>query len=271
MDLSELLPKEHLISIKSTEKQLVIKELIHKLQELGKLDNADRYYTQVIHRETLENTGVGNGFAIPHVRTDSVKKLLTVFGICNEPIEYESFDKQPVKYVMLSIFPTSLSTKYLYLVGMMARIFSSSEKRSKIDEARTPSKIYPILTKEAKLYFESLTEINKEDEHIENLSGIPSTDLDLLIRLDQLYRLYDSGDTSEALTKKINELRKFIDNRSLSYYERMRKKCQNPFAILEKNACGGCHMVIPPVEMAKIKSKKHLAVCTYCGRFLITV
>jgi len=125
MDLSELLPKEHLISIKSTEKQLVIKELIQKLQELGKLDNADRYYTQVIHRETLENTGVGNGFAIPHVRTDSVKKLLTVFGICNELIEYESFDKQPVKYVMLSIFPTSLSTKYLYLVGMMARIFSS--------------------------------------------------------------------------------------------------------------------------------------------------
>jgi len=51
----------------------------------------------------------------------------------------------------------------------------------------------------------------------------------------------------------------------------MRKKCQNPFAILEKNASGGCHMVIPPVEMAKIKSKKHLAVCTYCGRFLIIV
>jgi len=271
MDLSELLPKEHVITVKSNEKQLVIKELIQKLQDLGKLDNADRYYAQVMHRETLENTGVGNGFAIPHVRTDSVKKLLTIFGICNEPVEYESFDNQPVKYVMLSIFPTSLSTKYLYLVGMMARIFSNTEKREKIDAARTPSKIYPILTKEAKLYFDSITEIDREENHIESLAGVPSSDLDLLIRLDQLYRLLDSGDKSEALTKKINELRRFIDNRSLSYYERMRQKCQNPFSILEKNTCGGCHMVIPPAEMAKIKGKKSLAVCTYCGRFLIIV
>lgn len=271
MDLSELLPKEQIISIKSAEKQLVIKELISKLHELGKLDNADRYYTQVMHRETLENTGVGNGFAIPHVRTDSVKKLLTIIGVCTEPVDYDSFDKQPVKYVMLSIFPTSLSTKYLYLVGMMARIFSNSAKRLKIDEARTPSKIYPLLTKEAKVYFDSLTEINKDDHQIESLTGVPSSDLDLLIRLDQLYRLLDSGDASEALSKKINELRKYVDNRSLSYYERMRKKCQNPFSILEKNACGGCHMVIPPVEMAKFKSKKTLGVCTYCGRFLILV
>jgi len=30
-------------------------------------------------------------------------------------------------------------------------------------------------------------------------------------------------------------------------------------------------MVIPPAEMAKIKGKKSLAVCTYCGRFLIIV
>ncbi|HMB20205.1 MAG TPA: PTS sugar transporter subunit IIA, partial [Spirochaetota bacterium] len=121
MELFDLFPKENIFTVKANEKQLVIKEMIQKLEELGKLTNTDRYYAQVIHRESLENTGIGSGFAIPHARTDSVKDLYTVFGICSDPLDYQSYDDEPVNYVMLSLFPTNLSTKYLYLVGMMAR------------------------------------------------------------------------------------------------------------------------------------------------------
>ena len=272
MELIDLFPKEHIFTVKSNEKQLVIKEMIQKLEELGKLKNADRYYAQVIHRESLENTGIGSGFAIPHARTDSVKDLCTVFGILQEPIDYQSYDNEPVQYVMLSIFPTSMSTKYLYLVGMMARIFSNKEKRVKIDEARTPAKIYTALNREAKNYFESISEhSDAENEIIDNLAGVPSSDLDLLIRLDRLYSFFEGQEPDESTRKKIDELRKLIDNRSLTYYERMRKKCQNPFAILEKNTCSGCHMVIPPADMSSIKELKRIAVCTYCGRFLIVL
>jgi predicted nucleic acid-binding Zn-ribbon protein len=62
-----------------------------------------------------------------------------------------------------------------------------------------------------------------------------------------------------------------IDNRSLTYYERMRKKCRNPFALVEKNACSGCHMTIPPAEMHMVKDRNRLSICTHCGRFLIII
>ena len=270
MDLESFFNKQQIISLKNTEKQLVIKEMLMKLVELALIDNPDRYYAQVIHRESLENTGIGKGVAIPHARTDSVSEFITILGISDEGIDYHSYDKQAVQYVLLSIFPTEMSTKYLYLVGMIARIFSDEKKKQSIEQAKTPAKIYNILKKESQTYFASISEKSSfvPDEK-EILSGIPSSSLDLLIRLDRLYNIYDEGDMSDSTVQKIDDLKKLIDNRSLTYYERMRKKCQNPFAIVEKNTCTGCHMEIPPIYYNQNKEKNSISICTHCGRFLI--
>jgi mannitol/fructose-specific phosphotransferase system IIA component (Ntr-type) len=272
MDLESFFSKDHVVLLKSSEKQLIIKELIEKLEDLGRIENADRYYAQVVHRESLENTGVGSGFAIPHARTDSVRDFISIFGISGTGVDYQAYDNKPVNYFMLSIFPTEMSTKYLYLIGMMARIFSNPEKKEAIDEAKTPAKIYTVLKKESKSYFELISKKSQpQGGKIENLSGVPSSDLDLLIRLDRLFFLFDGGDKSESITKKIEEIKTLIDHRSLKYYDRMRTKCRYPFAIIEKGNCSGCHMDIPPVYLAEIKDTKGISVCNHCGRFLIVL
>ncbi len=270
MIIENYLDKTQVFFLKNTEKQLVIKEMLQKLEKLEKIEHSDRYYAQVIHRESLENTGIGGGVAIPHARTDSVPHFVSILGISTEGIDYQSNDNAPVRYVLLSIFPTTMSTKYLYLVGMIARIFSNPEKRKFIDDATTPAKVYSLLTREAKLYFESIScKDDSKSEGTVNLAGVPSSDLDLLIRLDSLYHLYDEDKSSSSVSKKIEQLRRLIDNRSLTYYERMRKKCQNPFSIVDKNSCTGCHLEIPPIYLKQIKDSKGISVCTHCGRFLI--
>ena len=271
MDLEYFFTKDQVIKLKSTEKQLVFKELIEKLASLELIENKDRLYPQIVHRESLENTGIGGGLAIPHARTESVESFISILGICPEEIDYQAIDNKPVRYIMLSIFPSKLSTKYLYLVGMMARIFSTPEKRSKLDSETGPKKIYSILQKESKTYFANISDSSTEEFSKPNLAGVPSSDLDLLIRLDRLYKIEDRSDVKEEVSKKINEIKKLIDNRSLTYYERMRKKQHNPFAILEKNSCSGCHMEIPPYYQDQIKEGKGISVCTHCGRFLILV
>ena len=149
MELEEFFNKKQIIKLKSTEKQLVIKELIDKLHELALINNKERYYAQIIHRESLENTGIGNGFAIPHARTESVSEFITIFGVLENPIDYLSIDNKPVKYILLSIFPTEMSTKYLYLIGMMARLFGNKEKKKMIDHETSLSKLHAFLKKEA--------------------------------------------------------------------------------------------------------------------------
>lgn len=272
MILENYLGKKQIFFLENTEKQLVVKEMLLKLEKLELIENPDRYYAQVIHRESLENTGIGSGLAIPHARTDSVSELISILGISTKGIDYQSIDRAPVRYILLSIFPTSMSTKYLYLVGMIARIFSNTDKRDLLDEASTPAKFYSVLSKESKHYFDSISQKQESESKIkENLAGVPSSNLDLLIRLDSLYHILDEGKDTGTIEKKIEELRRLVDNRSLTYYERMRKKCQNPFAIVDKNSCTGCHLEIPPIYLKQIKESKGISVCTHCGRFLIII
>ena len=270
MNLQNFFTAEHVIKIDSTEKQPAIRELVSGLQEAGLIENKDRYYAQVAHRESLENTGIGNMLAIPHARSDSVEKFYTILGMCETPVDYQAFDGKPVKYIMLSLFPTGFSTKYLYLIGMMARIFNNKENAQYLKHKHTNSEIYDFLNKQAEIYFTSISEKTKQKESGDKpLAGVPSSDLDLLIRLDRLYNLNSEQSDSLIIVQKIDELKKLIDNRSLTYYERMRKKNNNPFSVVEKNSCAGCHMEIPPLNIKKIQDRDGIHICTYCGRFLI--
>ena len=152
MNLQKFFLAEHVINLNSAEKQPAIRELVSGLQDAGLIENKDRFYAQVAHRESLENTGIGNMLAIPHARSDSVEKFCTILGICDTPVDYQSFDGKPVKYIMLSLFPTEYSTKYLYLIGMMARIFNSRDNSAFLEKSHTPEEVYAYLPESSRLY-----------------------------------------------------------------------------------------------------------------------
>lgn len=269
MNLQKFIPKNQVIILNSTEKQPALKELVSELQNLELIENRDRYYAQVVHRESLENTGIGNMLAIPHARSDSVSTFITILGICKNPIEYQSMDDKPVKYIMLSLFPTTQSTQYLYFIGMMARIFNNRENDAFLNGSPETGELYDFLQEKCTEYFNTISNQDSYSINENELNGVPSTDLDLMIRLDRLNILKNESKSPAEIEQKINELKKLIDNRLLTYYERMVKKKSNPFAVIEKNSCTGCHMGIPPVNITKLQDREGIQTCTYCGRFLI--
>lgn len=270
MEIESFLDKKHIIFTKENEKHLVIKEIVERLEDLGEITNAGKYYAQIMHRESLENTGVGKALAIPHVRSESVDTLKSIFAVSQHDIDYHSYDDVPVRYLLLSIVPNEESTKYVYLIGLMSWIFMEDSRKNEFDKISTTAKVYSALRKNIKSYFDNIDKKdNSKVDIIDNLSGIPSYNLDMLIRLDRLYQLVKKGEMSEKIKIKIEELRKIIDRRSLLYYDRMKSKSLNPFSILNKNSCTGCHMELAPVYLAQIRETKSIAVCNHCGRFLI--
>ena len=96
MELINFLEPQKIKILENNEKQPAIRELVIHLEKLNILMEADKYYTQIIHRESLGNTGIGNNFAIPHTRSDSIDDYIAVFGKSNDGIEYKSIDNKPV-------------------------------------------------------------------------------------------------------------------------------------------------------------------------------
>ncbi len=75
----------------------------------------------------------------------------------------------------------------------------------------------------------------------------------------------------EKLIKKSETIKKKVEERLLTAFERIRKNAHNGLAVVSvnRNACGGCFNKIPPQRQLDIRSRKKVIVCEYCGRILV--
>ena len=104
-----------------------------------------------------------------------------------------------------------------------------------------------------------------------------STDLnerksDLDIKKSELQDIVDETEKEEqSLVKKSESNQKFIEDRLLKAYKRIRKNARNGLAVvlIERDACGGCFSKIPPQRHLDIRMHKKIIVCEYCGRILV--
>ena len=73
------------------------------------------------------------------------------------------------------------------------------------------------------------------------------------------------------LADKSRQNEKYIEDRLLTAYKRIRSNARNGLAVVqvERDACGGCFNKIPPQHQMDIKMHKKIIVCEYCGRILV--
>ncbi len=269
MNLESFIGKESIVILKNVEKHEAIRELLDHLKHQKKIKDTGKYYAQVLHRESLENTGIGKGVAVPHMRSENMTDFVCAFGVSHKGIEYNSFDGMPVRYMALSIIPMEQSTKYLYFIGMISWILSHDLYRTPLDAAKTSSRIYTVLNKSSLQYFKSISQKEPPAFEKEPAPMVTPIELDFIIRLDHLYQLAEDPAIRDAMIKKIIELKKLIHPRSLSYYEKMKAQGKNPFAILQKTSCSICHMEIPPIQLEEMKESNIVNYCPHCGRLLL--
>ncbi|MFA6950127.1 MAG: C4-type zinc ribbon domain-containing protein [Lentimicrobiaceae bacterium] len=95
---------------------------------------------------------------------------------------------------------------------------------------------------------------------------------DLEIKKSELSDIVNETEKEENnLFKKSEDLQRFIEERLLTAYKRIRKNARNGLAVVsvERDACGGCFSAIPPQRQLDIRMHKKIIVCEYCGRILI--
>ena len=95
---------------------------------------------------------------------------------------------------------------------------------------------------------------------------------DLAIKKDELKEITSETENEEVeLQKKSEQNQKYIEERLLGAYKRIRSNARNGLAVvkIERDACGGCFNKIPPQRQLEIQMHKNIIVCEYCGRILV--
>ena len=89
-------------------KDEIISQMVDLVSTSKKVLDKDKVRDAIFEREKIMWTGVGNGFAIPHGKTDAVSDIVAAFAITAEPIDYQSLDEQPVRLVFLLVGKDSM-------------------------------------------------------------------------------------------------------------------------------------------------------------------
>jgi len=89
---------------------------------------------------------------------------------------------------------------------------------------------------------------------------------------EELHSLVEGTEKEEEqLLQRSAECEKFVEDRLLVAYKRIRKNARNGLAVVGifDEACGGCFNRIPPQHQLDICTHKKIIVCEYCGRILV--
>ncbi|HAV43270.1 TPA: hypothetical protein DCX15_04570 [bacterium] len=148
MHLSSLIKKELvLLELKAQNKEEVIREMAELISKDKRIKDKDRLIQAMFEREELGTTGIGNGLAIPHARTDAVKDIVIAFAKSKEGADFESMDKKPANLFFMVVGPQEKNKEYLRVMSILARLFSKEENRQTLMRATTPKEIIKSVAK----------------------------------------------------------------------------------------------------------------------------
>ncbi len=69
----------------------------------------------------MSTTGVGNGVAIPHGKSPSVKEPSLVFARSDKGVDFASFDDKPAKLFFMIAVPEESSDEHLKVLAQLSR------------------------------------------------------------------------------------------------------------------------------------------------------
>ena len=116
-----LAPDRIVLELETKKKPDIIEELVRLVESSGKTSDGDRLLAQVLAREAISTTGIGNGIAIPHCLSETVEETLLAFGRKRDGARFDSVDNQPVSVFFLLIGPTGAEGEHLRVLSKLAR------------------------------------------------------------------------------------------------------------------------------------------------------
>jgi PTS system fructose-specific IIC component len=144
-DIDLLLPR-----LTATSKIGAIKELTDRLHERHVITDRLGFLQAVLEREQLQSTVLNNEVALPHARGRCVDSLGLAMGIAPAPIDFPSGDEcSTVRLICLIAVPAHAPDLYLNLLGMLARILSSNQRRRDFLQAESAEQMQQLLLESA--------------------------------------------------------------------------------------------------------------------------
>ena len=120
-------------------KEEVINQMVDLMASNGNIINKEEYKRVVMEREKEGTTGIGEGIAIPHGKTDAVSKPGLSAMVIPNGVNFDSLDGQPAKLIFLIAAPNTKDNVHLDVLSRLSTLLMDTEFRKELLNAETPA------------------------------------------------------------------------------------------------------------------------------------
>lgn len=142
MDISDFLFSANaLADFPAHDKSRLLNDLSARAASELKLDTS-LLASEILKREGLGSTGIGEGVAIPHAQIPSLAKPFGILARLSRPIDFDAIDSKPVDVVFFLLLPGTSQGKQLNALAAVARKLRDKEILHAIRHADSNAALY---------------------------------------------------------------------------------------------------------------------------------
>jgi fructose-specific phosphotransferase system IIA component len=141
--LSDLFKEDNIfLGVEPGGKDALLERILKALNSGGLIRDFDNALRDVIERENVMSTGIGNGVAIPHAYTDGVDKLVAGFFRTRESVDFDALDGDNVDLFFIILGPKASRRDHIKVLAKISRLLNHEEFR---DELRSAADVGGVL------------------------------------------------------------------------------------------------------------------------------
>lgn len=89
--------------------------------------NHDQLFENLLAREKLGSTGLGNGIAIPHCRITACKQITGCLIKLEQAVDFDAIDGKPVDILFVLLVPDQAHDEHLTMLAKLAENFNNPQ------------------------------------------------------------------------------------------------------------------------------------------------
>ncbi len=123
INLTGLIKEKNIkLDLRETKKKKLLVELVDFIALSGKLRDKKAFLNDLLKREKLGSTGIGNGVAIPHAKSARVRDFILAFARQDEGVDFGALDGEKTYLFFVLASPAEAVGKHLKILSDISRL-----------------------------------------------------------------------------------------------------------------------------------------------------
>lgn len=128
-----LTPSHVLLGLDASTREEALRTVAKAAEDDGVTDSADALYQAIMDREAQADTGLMDGYAIPHAKTDAANRVAMFYARTTRPLEWPTMDDSKVTNLFVLISPASnQDNAHLKMLSNLASCLLEDDFKQKV-------------------------------------------------------------------------------------------------------------------------------------------